>query len=65
MKPLLLLPESGLIQELIDGLEEPAQHDDGQRPGEQELLLNSSAIQSRNRAHRQGKPGGLEAGSTK
>src|SRR5262249_25039056 len=30
LRPLLLLPEVGLLQELIDRLEEPAQRDDGQ-----------------------------------
>jgi len=37
LRALLLLPEVGLLQELIDRLEEPAQRDDGQSPGEQEL----------------------------
>src|SRR5436190_2142509 len=46
LRPLLLLPEAGLIQELIDRLEEPAQHDDGQSPGEQELRDLLSAIRS-------------------
>jgi hypothetical protein len=36
---LLLLPETGVIQELVSALEEAAQADDGQRPGEQELLM--------------------------
>jgi hypothetical protein len=46
LKPLLLLPESGLLQELVEKLEEPAQHDDGQSPGEQELRDLLIAIRS-------------------
>jgi hypothetical protein len=46
LRPLLLLPEAGLIQELIDKLEEPAQHDDGQGRGEQELRDLLIAIRS-------------------
>jgi hypothetical protein len=45
-KALLLLPEAGLLQELIDRLEEAAQADDGQAPGEQELLGLLRAVQS-------------------
>jgi hypothetical protein len=46
LRALLLLPEVGLLQELIDRLEEPAQRDDGQSPGEQELRDLLIAIRS-------------------
>jgi hypothetical protein len=46
LKPLLLLPESGLLQELIERLEDPAQHDDGQGPGEQDLRDLLTAIRN-------------------
>jgi hypothetical protein len=45
-KALLLLPETGVIQELINALEDAAQSDDGQRPGEQELLALLRAVQA-------------------
>jgi hypothetical protein len=45
-KALMLLPESAILQELIDRLEEAAQPDDGQAPGEQELLGLLRAVQS-------------------
>jgi hypothetical protein len=44
-KALLLLPEGGILQELIERLEEAAQADDGQAPGEQELLGLLRAVQ--------------------
>jgi hypothetical protein len=44
-KALLLLPEAGILQDLIERLEEPAQVDDGQAPGEQELLGLLRAVQ--------------------
>jgi len=42
-KALLLLPETGVVQELVDGLETAASQDSDPRPGEQELraLLRS------------------------
>jgi hypothetical protein len=46
LRALLLLPEVGLLQELIDRLEEPAQRDDGQGSGEQELRDLLIAIRS-------------------
>jgi hypothetical protein len=46
LRPLLLLPEVGLLQELIDRLEESAQSDDGQSPGEPELRDLLIAIRS-------------------
>jgi hypothetical protein len=45
-KALLLLPEAGLLQELIERLEEAAQTDGGQAPGEQELLRLLRAVQA-------------------
>jgi hypothetical protein len=42
---LLLLPEVGSLKELIERLEEAAQADDGQAPGEQELLDLLRAVQ--------------------
>jgi hypothetical protein len=45
-KALLLLPEAGLLQELIERLEEAAQSDGGQAPGEQELLGLLRAVQA-------------------
>src|SRR5262249_15566361 len=45
-KALMLLPETGILQELIDRLEEAAQPDDGQAPGEQELLGLLRAVHS-------------------
>jgi hypothetical protein len=45
-KALLLLPEAGLLQELIERLEEAAQTDAGQAPGEQELLRLLRAVQA-------------------
>jgi hypothetical protein len=45
-KALLLLPEAGLLQELIERLEEAAQSDGGQAPGEQELLCLLRAVQA-------------------
>ncbi len=44
-RPLLLLPETGVIQELIDGLEDAAQNETGQRPGEHELHALLRAVQ--------------------
>ena len=35
---LMLFPETDLVEQLIAGLEDAAQHDDGQAPGEQVLL---------------------------
>ena len=43
-KALLLLPEVGILQDLIERLEEAAQSDDGQAPGEQELLVLLRAV---------------------
>jgi hypothetical protein len=43
-KALLLLPEVGIVQDLIERLEEAAQADDGQAPGEQELLVLLRAV---------------------
>jgi hypothetical protein len=45
-KALLLLPEAGLLQELIEHLEEASQSDGGQAPGEQELLGLLRAVQA-------------------
>ena len=45
-KALLLLPEAGLLQELIERLEDAAQSDGGQAPGEQELLGLLRAVQA-------------------
>ena len=44
-KALLLLPESGLLGELIERLEEAGQSDGGQAPGEGELLQLLRAVQ--------------------
>ena len=44
-KALLLLPESGLLRELIERLEEAGQSDGGQAPGEAELLALLRAVQ--------------------
>ena len=38
LQSLMLFPEAGLIDHLIRSLEQPAAHDDGQRPGEQHML---------------------------
>ncbi len=43
---LLLLPETGVLQELINRLEHAAQHDDGLAPGEHELLNLLRAVQN-------------------
>ena len=43
-KALLLLPEVGILQDLIERLEEAAQSDDGQAAGEQELLVLLRAV---------------------
>jgi hypothetical protein len=45
-KALLLLPEAGLLQELIEHLEEAGQSDGGQAPGEQELLGLLRAVEA-------------------
>ena len=45
-KALLLLPEAGLLQELIERLEEAGQSDGGQAPGEQELLGLLRAVEA-------------------
>jgi hypothetical protein len=45
LKALLLLPESGLLGELIERLEEAGQSDGGQAPGEGELLQLLRAVQ--------------------
>jgi hypothetical protein len=45
-KALLLLPEAGILQDMIERLEEAAQTDDGQAPGEQELLGLLRAVQN-------------------
>jgi hypothetical protein len=44
-KALLLLPESGLLHELIERLEEAGQSDGGQAPGEGEMLALLRAVQ--------------------
>jgi len=45
-KALLLLPETGLLQELIERLEEASQSDGGEAAGEPELLALLRAVQS-------------------
>jgi hypothetical protein len=45
-KALLLLPEAGLVQELIERLEEASQSEGGEAPGERELLGLLRAVQS-------------------
>jgi len=46
IKALLLLPETGLLQELTERLEEASQSDGGEAPGERELLAILRAVQS-------------------